>query len=88
MFTHLCHNLAFRQLVCGFHFHTTAKKFLALYLLEKLTLSFTGTKDQNCFCFADRSNDVVIVVFAVVFELSFECVLRNIFFWLIRALRL
>ena len=85
---HLSGNLAVRHFARRFQFYSDATEFFSLDPLEKLTLSFTGTKDQNCFGSADRSNDVVIVVFAVVFELSFECVLRNIFFWLIRALRL
>ena len=70
MQAHFCCNLTIRHFVDRFQFYSDATEFFALDALEELALGFTGTKDQNCVGSPQRSNDVVVVVFAVVPELS------------------
>ncbi len=70
MQTYFSCNLTICHFVGRFQFYNDATEFLALESLEELALGFPGAKDQNCFGSTNRSNDVVIVAFAVVPEPS------------------
>jgi hypothetical protein len=67
---HFSCNLTIRHLVGRFQFDCDTTEFFALEALEELALGFTGTKDQDCFGSLNKSDDVVIKVFAVVPQLS------------------
>ena len=70
MLAHFSCNLTIRHLVSRFKFDNVATEFFALEALEELALGFTGTKNQKCFGSTNGSNDVVIVVVAIVPQFS------------------
>ena len=70
MLAHFSSNLRSRHFVDRFQFDSDAPEFFGLEAFEKLALRFTGTEDQNCVGSPNRSNDVIIVIVAVVPELS------------------
>lgn len=71
MLAHSSGKLTIRHFVSRFQFYREATKFLRHDLLIELALRFTRTKDQQRVCTSNRSNYVIVVVFAVVLDLAF-----------------